>query len=113
MSSKLGLILSMIFVSLFFLLGIDLISIQFIYSDLDSKGITIGYRISKEGRVDSSFISSLSKMYNVTIENISPSSVKFGDVVEYVLYQEYKPIIVSNDVMKLRVKRSAVIGYYG
>ena len=41
MSSKLGLILSMMFVIMFFLFGVDLICIQYVYSDLDAKSISI------------------------------------------------------------------------
>ena len=41
MSSKIGAILSFIFVALFFFLSVDVICLQFSYSDLDSKGITL------------------------------------------------------------------------
>ena len=43
MSSKIGTILSMLFVVLFFLFGTDLLCLQYTYSELDSKGISIAY----------------------------------------------------------------------
>ena len=59
MSSKIGLILSMIFVAMFFVFGIDLICIQFIYSDLDAKSITISYLISQNGGLSSDLINEI------------------------------------------------------
>ena len=49
MSSKIGTILSLIFVSIFFIFGIDLLTIQVAYANLDSKAISISYLISKRG----------------------------------------------------------------
>ena len=66
MSSKLGTILSSIFIVIAFLLGCDLMSIQFIYSDLDSKSINISYLISKNATFfDDEFTNYIeSKLYN-------------------------------------------------
>ena len=67
MSSKIGTILSMLFVVMFFLFGTDLLCLQYCYSSLDSKGITISYYISKNGRIDNDFISYLSNKYGILI----------------------------------------------
>ena len=48
MSYKISMILSMVFVSLFFLLGIDFINLQCAYTELDQKAIAISYEISKK-----------------------------------------------------------------
>ena len=56
MSYKIGLILSMVFVAMFFLFGADLISIQSVYSSLDSKANNISYLISRSGVIDEEFI---------------------------------------------------------
>lgn len=112
MSSKLGLIFSMLFFSIFFLLSIDLICIQFSYNNLDSKGIAIGYEISKEMEIDNNFISSLEEKYHVQISDMSPEEPVFGDVVNYTLQCVYHPLIVSRNDMTITVKRSTVIGYY-
>ena len=113
MSSKIGVILSMIFVALFFFLSVDVICLQFSYSDLDSKGITICYYISKECRVDTEFINYLNNKYNVSITNLSQTSIIYGDVVEFDISKKYTPLIMSNKDFNLVIKRSAVIGYYG
>ena len=113
MSSKVGVLLSMIFVVLFFLLGIDLITLQFQYSDLDSKGITIGYHISKATDINSEYLSYLEDKYNVTIGIDMSQSMSYGDVVEFIVSKEFDPIIISSSVMNLKVKRSTVLGYYG
>ena len=113
MSSKIGAILSFIFVALFFFLSVDVICLQFSYSDLDSKGITIGYYIAKECRVDANFINYLNSRYNVKISNISESDIYYGDVVEFNVSSSYTPLIISNKPIDLTIKRSTVIGYYG
>lgn len=113
MSYKLGLILSMFITILFFLLGGDMICLSGAYSSLDSTSITVGYLIAKAATVDESFISSLEVRYNITFLDISPRNPNYGDVVDYVISKEYDPLIMSNDVITLKVMRSTIIGYYG
>ena len=112
MSSKLGLILSMFFFSLFFLLSIDVVFIQYFYNDLDHKGISIGYEISKCMEISDDFIASLEEKYHITISDISSKEPDFGDVVNYTIQCVYHPLIVSRNDMKITVQRSTVIGYY-
>ena len=113
MSSKIGLILSMIFVALFFLFGIDMITLQFSYSDLDSKGVTIGYHISKASELDNDYLSFLEDKYQVSISMDMSQPMSFGDVVEFIVIKKFDPIIISSTTMDLKVKRSAVRGFYG
>ena len=111
MSSKLGLILSMIFVTMFFAFGLDLISIQFLYNDLDSKSVAISYKISDYGTVNDEVKSYVESTFNVTFKCTSNCSPAFGDVVTYVISKEYKPIIISQNTMTISIERNAVIGY--
>lgn len=113
MSSKIGLILSMFFVALFFLFGMDMISLQFIYSELDAKGVSIAYYIGKNSRIDEDFAAFLSQKYE--IEVIIPPSQKhdYGDIVTFYLRQDFDPLVIGKDVMVIYIKREAVIGYYG
>ena len=112
MSSKLGLILSMIFVTMFFAFGIDLIAIQFIYSDLDAKATSISYRLSKYGNVDSEITDFIEAHYNVKFECLDNCYPVFGDVVLYRISKDYHPIIIQNDTLTVSIKRSAVMGYH-
>ena len=112
MSYKISFILSMIFVVMFFLFAGDLICLQYLYSDLDAKSITISYLISAHGGLDESFIANIENKYNidfVTADNYSPL---FGDEVTYVISTSYKPLIMSKDSMTISVQRTTVIGYY-
>ena len=113
MSYNLGMILSMIFVVAFVLLGGDMFCLSSAYSSLDNASIAIGYLIAKSGRVDNEFLSSLENTYNITFENINPSSPMVGDVVDFTIYRMYSPLVISSNEMKLVAKRSTVIGYYG
>lgn len=112
MSSKLGLIISMIFFMMFYMLSVDVICIQYFYSDLDTKGVVISYDISKCLEIDEEYISSLEEKYKVKISDVSPEEPVFGDMVSYTLIRTYKPIIISRDEIVIKVKRSAVCGYY-
>ena len=112
MSYKLSFILSMIFVVSFFLFAGDLICLQYIYSDLDAKSISISYLISAHGGLDEHFVRDIEDRYRiefVTADNYLPL---FGDEVTYVIATSYKPLIISQKKMTVSVERTTVIGYY-
>ncbi len=115
MSSKIGTILSLIFVVFFMLLGADMMSIQYIYADLDAKGTTISYLISQHGTVDFLIVDTIESQYNVEFSCLSSScdNVAVGDVVTFQISTTYNPIIMSKSDITIAVQREAVIGYYG
>ena len=113
MSSKLGLILSMIFIVAFMLISGDMICLSAAYSQLDSTSITIGYLIAKHGNTDQEFLEQIEEKYNIKFLTISPSSPSSGEVVDFVIYQNYDPLIISNGPITLKASRSTIIGYYG
>ena len=113
MSSKLGLILSMLFVAMFFLFGVDLICIQFVFSDLDAKSISISYLISQHGGLDTEFIEEIETTYKVDFKCLNNCNPSFGDIVDYQISKDYSPLIISNEAMHITVYRSAAIGFYG
>ena len=111
MSSKMGLILSMVFVFMFFAMGLDLISIQFIYNDLDAKSVAISYKISNYGTVNEEIKRSIEQTFDVKFTCVDNCSPLFGDTVTYVISKSYRPLVVSASEMNISVKRTAVIGY--
>lgn len=111
MSSKLGLILSMIFVTIFFAFGLDLIALQFIYSDLDAKSSAISYKISTYGTINESLKNKIESDYNVKFKCTNNCSPLFGDVVTYIISKNYRPIIIKSEAITISIKREAVIGY--
>ena len=112
MSYKIGFILSMVFVAMFFLFAGDMMSLQFIYSDLDAKSVTISYLISEQGAIDNSFVEYIENKYDVTVVDIDNLNPVFGDEVTFIISETYKPLIMSKDEMTVSVKRTTVIGYY-
>ena len=112
MSSKLGLIISLAFFSLFFVLSVDLMCVQYYYADLDNKSVVIGYELAHLDSYSNENIASIEDRYDVSIVDISNLNPGFGDSIDYILLKEYKPIIISNNVMEIKVKRSIVRGYY-
>lgn len=112
MSYNTGLIISLAFVIVFFVFAVDLISLQSIYTDLDSKAIAIGYLISQNGSLDQEFIADLEEKYNVTFTCEDNCTPRFKDVVKYKLGVEYTPLIIAKKQMIIEVHRSTIIGYY-
>lgn len=112
MSYKISLILSMVFVSLFFLFASDMISLQFAYSNLDATSITISHIISESLSVNNSLINDIETKFKVDFTLLNEEEPLFGDVVDFVISKEYKSIIISNNTMLISVKRSSVLGYY-
>ena len=112
MSYKLGLVLSMVFVILFFLLGIDLITIQFAFGNLDAKSTSISYRISEHGTIDDAFIQEIEEYYKVDFECERNCTPLFGEMVEYTLISNVKTLVVGKGEMTIRISRSTMIGFY-
>lgn len=112
MSYKVSFILSMIFVVFFILFAGDVICLQYVYSDLDAKSVTISYLISEHGGLDEDFINSIETKYNVDFVYSDNYSPLFGDEVTYVIARTYKPLVMSKDDMTVSISRTTVIGYY-
>ncbi len=102
----------MVFVCMFFLFSGDMISLQFIYSDLDAKSVTISYLISDYGFLDDNFISYIENKYNVDFVSADNYSPLFGEEVTYIIAKEYKPLVMSKEIMTISIKRTTVIGYF-
>lgn len=113
MSYKVGLILSMVFVSLCFLFGADLLSIQSVYSTLDAKANNISYLISKNGIIDKKFVKVIQTTYDVKFTAPNNPSPYFGEEITFTISTTYKPLIISKKEMKISISRIAVVGFYG
>ena len=113
MSSKFGTLLSLIFVAFFVALGADLITIQYLYSDLDAKSTSISYIISRYGRVTSNLEATIEDRYQVEFTCLTYCNSSPGDIVDYVISRKYQPVFISKEEITIAVKRQAVIGYYG
>ena len=113
MSYKIGLLLSMIFVALFFLFGADLLSIQNAYSVLDAKANNISYLISRTGVIDDAFINYVEQTFYVHFaceKHLNPS---FGDEVTYQISTQYQPLVIAKEKMTIVIERMTIIGFYG
>ena len=113
MSYKLGLLLSMIFVALFFLFGADLVTLQSSYSLLDAKANNISYLISRNGVIDNEFINYVETTFLVDFEcseNLTPT---FGEKIVYQISTSYSPLVISKEEMTLTIKRMTIVGFYG
>ena len=112
MSYKFGLMLSMLFVLMFFTLGVDIINVQFVMSDLDAKSIAISYIISEHGKLDKRTIIKIESTYQVEFTCLDNCNPQFGDVVNYKISREITPIVINRGPMEVSIVRSAVIGYF-
>ncbi len=112
MGSKLSFILSLLFVSVLFVLMGDIIAIQFIYTNLDAVSVSAGYLISRDGSITSEVRYLVDREAGAFIEPTNYSPPIYGELYEYVVFKPYKPLFISNDTITVRVTRSVVIGYY-
>ena len=113
MSYKIGLMLSMIFVALFFLFGADLISLQSAFSTLDAKANNISYIISRNGIIDQAFIDYIEYTFKVDFNceiNLTPT---FGEKITYEISSNYSPLVISKEEITIVVKRMTIVGFYG
>lgn len=112
MGSKLGVIISLLFVAMFTLLGADTMSIQYIYSNLDAKATNVAYVIAKTG-VTKATIEYIEREYDVTFTCLKNCAGIVGAPVDFKISVKYKPIIISNEELTLSITRQAIVGYYG
>ena len=113
MSYKIGLLLSMIFVALFFLFGADLISLQSAYSVLDAKANNISYIISRNGVIDNDFINYIETTFNVDFICDTNPAPEFGEKIYYEIRTAYSPLVIGKEEMVISIKRMTIIGFYG
>ena len=112
MGSKMGFILSLIFIAQLFVMIGDLMSIQFIYTNLDALSLTVGQYISTKGEISEEIIRLVENEANAHIEPVGEEAPLFGSLYEYKIYTTYKPYIIQKDEMEISIIRSVVIGYY-
>ena len=113
MSSKLGVILSSLFIVIAFLFSFDLINIQFIYADLDAKSVNISYLISRSPNLDAEFWSHIGEKYDVFVLCEKTGATVFGEEIDFELSQDYRPLIMSKENLAVSIKRTAIVGYFG
>lgn len=114
MASKLGTILSLFFIFIAFLFGVDFVMIQLTYTSLDSLSSTVSYRISKTGEINDSLKSFVYENANATIEPISADhAYEEGAILGYYLIKEYNLISYEAPPINIKIKRFAVINIYG
>jgi hypothetical protein len=95
-----------------FLFCCDVISIQYIYSDLDAVSLTVGYLIAKEAYVSQRTLAFIQEVSPGTRIEYNNSYMMFGETFQYKLCKDYKPAIIGTESVTISVSRSAVIGYF-
>lgn len=110
MGSSLGFLLSLFFsVQVVAYVG-DLVSLQYVYSLMESVATTVGHMISIDGYVSPRAEQYAKEKIYAFIKPLSKDS-KIGEIFEYAIYKEYKPIIISSSIMTLQIERSVMLGY--
>ena len=113
MSYKVGLLLSMIFITLFFLFGADLITLESAYSSLDTKANNISYLISRRGVIDDDFINYVENTFHVDFNCAKNLSPEFGEKIFYEVSMTYHPMVISKNEMTITIQRMTIVGFYG
>lgn len=112
MASKLGFILSLIFVAQVLVLFGDLIAVQNIYTALDAVSVTAGYIISGKRGITDEVRQLVENETGGEITAITTGPVYFGSVYEYQVSKSFNPYIIKQEPMIITIKRSVIIGFY-
>ncbi|HHT67348.1 MAG TPA: hypothetical protein GX010_03895 [Erysipelotrichaceae bacterium] len=113
MSYKISLVLSMIFISLFFLFGVDLLCLQSAYSALDAKANNISYLISRNGVINQEFIEEIESTFHVEFICDEYPAPTFGQKITYIITSKFHPMVIDKNEMTIAVQRMTIIGFYG
>lgn len=112
MGSKLGLVLSLLFITQLFAIAADIIGVQFVYTNLDAVSVSVGYLISQKGEITQEAIDLVYDEAGAQIVEIGESSKRLGDIFQYKIFKNYDAFYIHNGSMEVAVNRSVVIGYY-
>lgn len=96
---------------IFVILG-DVISVQFIYTNMDAVSLSAGYIISKQGYITEEVERLVENECGATIEPLNDSVPLYGSLYEFRIYRDYEPLFISDDTMEISITRSIIIGYY-
>ena len=86
MGSKLGFILSLLFLANLFALVGDLMSIEFIHSNIESLSVSVAYLISKSGAIKDDAIAMVEDAGAYIVEKYAfshPAAKRHGYLVKY------------------------------
>ncbi len=114
MSNKFGTMLGIFILFICFMFGVDLVSMQYNYTNMDALSTNISYEISKNGCLSKEIINKYKNNYDIYLYPYDSDDKKYkeGESYGYVLEKDYSPIIISNSTIKLRIQRFTIINVY-
>ena len=112
MGSKVGVLLSFIFVLQVLLFGGDISSIQIVHSELDALATHVAQRISYDGYLSPATIAYVESDSSTSIQCLSGCAPRYGDTLVFEITRDYLPLVMKKTPFTIRVERAAVIGYY-
>ena len=114
MASKIGTILSMFFIFVAFMFGVDFLMIQLNYTSLDALSSSVSYKISKSGEISNELKQFVLDSAQARIEPVGADhNYEEGSVIGYYLIKDYKMISLDAKPIEIKVKRFTVVNIYG
>jgi hypothetical protein len=110
MASKLGFLLSLLFLVQVLAYSGDTYSLQVIHASLDAVALQAGYQISRSNGLTPAIEDFVYKETGAAIEALS-SDTYFGAEFKFRVYRDFKPMIISSQPMTVSVTREAILGY--
>jgi hypothetical protein len=110
MGSKLGFLLSLMFLVQVLAYAGDMYSLQVIHADLDAVALQAGYQISRSNGLTPEIEAFVYDSAKAKIKSLS-SEAYFGAEYRFIVYKDYSPMIVSSQPMVVSVTREAILGY--
>lgn len=110
MSSKLGFLLSLLFLVQVLAYSGDVYCLQLIHSSLDAVALQAGYQISRSNGLTPAIEKYVYKESGASIKALSSESY-FGAEFRFEVFKTYSPLILKSQPMVVSVKREAILGY--
>ena len=111
MSSKLGLLLSTVFLMAVFLMGADLTLLNATFQQVDGIAMVVAHRISMDGGLQAATVEYV-KSQGATFTAITEGAPAIGDTYTFAVERSYAPLILKKSPIEIRVTRSCVVGFY-
>jgi hypothetical protein len=110
MASKLGFLLSLLFLVEVLAYSGDVYAVQLIHSSLDAVALQAGYQISRSNGLTPEIAAFVKESCGAEIKSLTDVAY-FGAEYTFEVYKTYTPMILSNQAMVITVRREAIIGY--
>ena len=111
MASKVSMILSVIFVFQLLLMIGDMVSLQMIQTQMQAMAVYVTHRVALTGQLDEAMIEYVEDQ-GMQLTCLQTCQPQFKDTMVIELSRSYTPLIISDEVIEIKMVRYILVGAY-